>query len=196
LNYRNVSELARKWRKNNQRIERVSGRGPTCYHQVRYENLIADPEPILAELCRFLEVPYTPDLMSYQEGSFARKNARVLSHHSNLTRKLMSDNSEKWRTEMTPAEIAIYQKLAGTGLEHFGYPLAEQPEPPKGWRLDLYSGQIATALRGCLREIKRGRIALQWMLFTRIKRAMGVYRLSEMKHPFRLWLGRQRHLQR
>lgn len=127
IHQRNVYELGRLWPRNNAAIADFGARSPERYHRIRYEDLIADVPRHLAALCEFLGESYHPEMVEFGAGSFARENAARLGHHGNLTRDVLRDNRGRWRTELTGAEAAVYESLAGEGLERFGYPLARAP---------------------------------------------------------------------
>jgi hypothetical protein len=55
-----VLALARYWADQAAAILAVEDRFPGRCHRVRYEDLVADPEPVIGEVFRFLEVPQAP----------------------------------------------------------------------------------------------------------------------------------------
>lgn len=92
--------------------------GPERYCEVRYEDLLDDPETSIRRLCTFASLEYHDDMLGY----FERGSAIVGSaeHHRNLDlppTKGMRD----WRSEMPAHQLAVFERLAGDQLEAFGY---------------------------------------------------------------------------
>jgi Sulfotransferase family len=95
--------------------------GRERYREVRYEDLVADPEPCLGELCEFLELPYTPAMLDYPTrvgelvaGTF---DAR---HHLGISQAPTSTGRD-WRTTMTDHDVQQFEAIAGDALDTFGY---------------------------------------------------------------------------
>ena len=61
-----AAEVARRWRR---KIERAREDAPRLHHylEVRYEDLVAEPEPALRRICEFCELDYDPAMLSYHE---------------------------------------------------------------------------------------------------------------------------------
>ena len=94
--------------------------GPQLFLQVRYEDLVANPEKELGRICNFLGEDSTPAMLAYHEHCTTtslcdRRNAQ------NLRRPVLSDNTGKWRTRMTDRERRIFESVAGSSLERYGY---------------------------------------------------------------------------
>lgn len=125
-----VEEAALHWR---QRVARgrAGGRriGPARYRELRYEDLVAEPEASLREVCRFLDLPFRGEMLQYQNrmDDFSR-GAALPQHHANLSRPPTSTRS--WRREMSSSQVSRFELLAGKELESAGYPLSgKRPSP-------------------------------------------------------------------
>ncbi|MEV6348742.1 sulfotransferase [Actinoplanes sp. NPDC051851] len=90
------------------------------YHQVRYEDLVADPEPYLRGICDFLEEEFDPamtkpsDLASVAVPKY--KSWHKLTHQEVTTERVQS-----WRSRLTEEEIAQCETAFGDRLAYFGY---------------------------------------------------------------------------
>jgi Sulfotransferase family len=111
--------------------------GPARYHEVRYEDLVADPEPTLRELASFLELPYAPEMVAFHEGK--------TRHDSGLSAKKAwlppTPGLRDWRTEMSSRDVELFEVLAGDLLFALGYER----------RTDTPSPKIAEVADGCRR---------------------------------------------
>lgn len=95
--------------------------GPGRYREVRYEDLVADPEPQLRELCGFLELSYSPAMLEYPTrvgelvaGTFDARQ------HLGISRAPTS-NGRDWRTTMSDHDVQLFEAIAGDALDAFGY---------------------------------------------------------------------------
>lgn len=108
---------------------------------LRYEDLLAEPEPELARLCRFLGLDFEPRMLEFHAEAESRTDAQKTAFWKNLDRPLMRSNRAKYRAELGPRDIAIFESVAGDALELLGYPL-ERPEKRRssvrGLRKALY----------------------------------------------------------
>lgn len=57
-------ELARAWRRfNTSATQQGASAGPSRYHRIRYEDLVADPESVLRLVCAFLQEDFDPAML-------------------------------------------------------------------------------------------------------------------------------------
>jgi hypothetical protein len=88
---------------------------------VRYEAFIEDPAAVAAELCEFVGIAFAPEMLTYYErgSSFAAgsKDPQAFTALSRPPTKGLRD----WRKDMRPADIAIFEHVAGDLLAKLGY---------------------------------------------------------------------------
>jgi hypothetical protein len=125
------------------------------YREVRYEELLADPETVLRSLCTFVELPYDPAMLMYH-----RQADRILEttshpeHHERLhlppTRGLRD-----WRTQMDGANLALFEALAGDLLDQVGYERGAGPIS-RSTKIRAWGVHIATLARRLQRRAAKG----------------------------------------
>ncbi len=87
------------------------------YFEVRYEDLTGEPEKWMREICTFLGVPYTPEVLeSTQPQSENRGEAGQIKRAS-----------EKWRKQMSPRTLKRLEAVGGAMLAELGYPVDGVP---------------------------------------------------------------------
>ena len=91
---------------------------------LRYEDLIEDPERHLRELCPWIGLEFEPAMLSFHEDRESREDAAKTEFWKNLDKPVMSSNRAKFLTELSPADVAVFESVAGPELERLGYPLA------------------------------------------------------------------------
>jgi hypothetical protein len=125
-------EGLRRWMEENTRV--LAARGAPDVIVLRYEDLIADPEAALGEVCRFAGLPFAPEMLRYHETERMWFGATVLQQadgaegegHRNLRNWQINqpifDGRGKWRELLSEAEIATFAAPAPRRmLERFGY---------------------------------------------------------------------------
>ena len=144
-----VPEAAFRWKK---RILRAREQVPRIGHyiELRYEDLVRDPEGTLLRVCEFTELDYDEAMLRYHERAPKRlqEKARDLDRgpdkapqradarmesHALATEPPTPERIERWRTEMSAEDRAVYEDLAGDLLADLGYEV-ERDRPPAGVR--------------------------------------------------------------
>jgi hypothetical protein len=117
---KHVYPLAERWKQYLESAEEARAfLGEEAYLQVRYEDLLASPEQELRRICSFLKEDFDPAMLTYYESQpVGRREPR---NACNLCLPVISSNVSKWRTEMSRRELRIFEALAGSALEQYGY---------------------------------------------------------------------------
>ncbi len=91
------------------------------YHEVRYEELVADPEPTLRELCAFLDLAYDDAMLGYHERADEVVVAVAeVGHHQGIWQP-PTPGMRSWRATMSAHDQELFEELAGSTLDEFGY---------------------------------------------------------------------------
>jgi hypothetical protein len=100
-------------------------RHPEIYLELRYEALLADPIGSVRALCDFLGEPFDVRVVNFQRAGEAGKTPL-------LSGPLQVNNSEKWRSHMSPRALRIFESKAGETLARNGYELITRDHPLGG----------------------------------------------------------------
>jgi sulfotransferase family protein len=101
--------------------------GPGRHLEVRYERLVAEPEPTVREICTFVELPFEPGMLDYA----GTVDLTGKPHQQRLTQP-PTTGVRDWRTEMTPADVAAFEEVAGDVLARLGYEVARSRPTRRG----------------------------------------------------------------
>jgi len=110
------------------------------YLEVRYEDLVSDTEGTLRRVCGFIELDYDPAMLDYHrhaserlaemdrdldnaDNGIVRTATNRLAAHALTTEPPTTDRSGRWRGEMSAAELAAFEAVAGALLTELGYEL-------------------------------------------------------------------------
>ncbi|HEX8452039.1 MAG TPA: sulfotransferase [Longimicrobium sp.] len=137
---RDMATLARYWARCVAGA-RKSGLGRPDYLEVCYEELVRDPGPVLARVCRFLELEWDPAMLSHhtrararlaeQNGAIAPDGTPLITREQRLRQQESSLRAPDpariggWRTAMLPEERAEFERVGGKLLRELGYLDAE-----------------------------------------------------------------------
>jgi hypothetical protein len=132
-----ITEVAERWRR---RIEtaRVHSADLDAYLEVRYEDLVSDPGPVLTRICDFVELPYDPAMLAYHERAARRlgemdrdlgtgENGPIrtggerLAGHAKTSEPPSTDRCGRWREEMSSGDEDEFERVAGPLLIDLGY---------------------------------------------------------------------------
>ncbi|MGH9382717.1 MAG: sulfotransferase family protein [Vicinamibacterales bacterium] len=137
------------------------------YFELRYEDLIAQPEARLREVCAFLDLRFEPMMLEYH----ADFQSVWHPDHKRLGEP-PSQGERAWRTQMPSAALERFEAIAGDALAAFGYERAH-PAP----------SAVARARGAIGAVVSRGRVV-----------TMGA--VMPIFYRSRLWRVRQRYLLR
>jgi hypothetical protein len=130
-----VDAIAAFWRDYILRTRELAS-GLPHYREVRYERLVAEPEPVLRELCEFAELPFDRSMLRAHERAGQRLEEITSVQMSDGTvrtaderRALLAQTLRppdpgrvgRWRTALTSDEAARVEATAGPLLAELGY---------------------------------------------------------------------------
>ena len=103
--------------------------GSARYHEVRYEDLLLDPQRELSRLCGFLGFDFEPEMLTYHErAEDVISGMGSIGSHQNIRRAPAP--TRDWRTDYDKRTLALFEAFAGDALAVFGY----EPGPEPSWR--------------------------------------------------------------
>jgi hypothetical protein len=113
------------------------------YIELRYEDLVVEPDAQLRHICGFLGEDFDPAMLHFQ--NIARAQIPAGTFHDAVRNPLNMEGVGRWRREMSPGELRIFEAIAGQTLVELGYPLAATGGPSTGERIriGLLSGKYA-----------------------------------------------------
>jgi hypothetical protein len=125
----NVWAAARQWRAAVDAGDAAAARYGEDVLTVRYEDLVADPEPVVQRVCAFCEIAYRPEMLAIEESAGGRLAAGQEGWFSELFAGIGTRSVGKWRTGMTPAQQATFAANAGEALRRHGYEVPDSGPP-------------------------------------------------------------------
>jgi len=112
-----LSEAAWLWGEHVRR-KRVFGAGhPDQYMEVRYEDLLDDEEAVLLKISQFLGLPL------YEDSSADVGLGRLVAESPIMSlgnQPVVKENQGKWKSSMSPEDVALFNHFAGATLRSSG----------------------------------------------------------------------------
>ncbi len=91
--------------------------------RVKYEDLIRDPETVMRKVSEFLGLSFTHDVFNFYKSNDSWETARAGRMWQNLTRPILKGNFNKYKKQLSPGDILLFEHLAGDMLEFLDYDL-------------------------------------------------------------------------
>ncbi len=104
-------------------IGRRVGRRVFCdrYIEVRYEDLISRPEESLKELCHFIGISFDRSMLDFSESASRLISEDEIQWKKETLGPLLSNNTEKWRGELSPWRIRLTEAICSEAFTDLGY---------------------------------------------------------------------------
>jgi DNA-binding transcriptional ArsR family regulator len=133
-----VTEAARKWVDELKRARRrARNLAPGTYLELRYEDLVGDPEPGLRKAAALVDLPWDNAMLDYHRQADERMQEVVrdlrpgwkglitaeerVRQHELVSKPPSSERVGRWRKEMAPADREAFEAVAGPMLAELGY---------------------------------------------------------------------------
>jgi len=113
-------------------------RHPECYFEIRYEDILNQPELSMGRLCDFLGIQFDDSVVNF------RKSRGTGGKTPLLSKPLQKSNQEKWKGRMSDKQLEVFESLAGPALTKCGYELA--CHDPSISKLDCYKYELQIKL--------------------------------------------------
>lgn len=119
-----VPTAARHWRDH---VEAGRRDGPPLgaarYAEIRYEDLVGRPETTMREVCAFLGEPFDERVLAparYDWRDYPKTwGSRPATNVSES--RIVASNAGKWKREMDPGDVEVFEGVAGGLLAELGY---------------------------------------------------------------------------
>ncbi len=155
-----IFAAAQIWRRYLEQMQQIREHSePAGFLELHYCELLDRPEKVLGEVFRFLGESYESDALEFHLDATPYETDAI--NAENLHRPLMSQNQQKWRREMSPRALEIFEAVAGETLQRHGYELScPQRSLGRAERLWHSLAQHPPRLVGRLRDHQGQREAL------------------------------------
>jgi hypothetical protein len=96
--------------------------GPQSWMEIRYEDLVHTPEPVVRRLCTFLGEAFEPAMLD-TSGRTRLVPEREQIIHRRVSGPIDAGRAGAWQARLKPGELFVLESCLGTDLRASGYPL-------------------------------------------------------------------------
>jgi hypothetical protein len=122
FNHFHVYYSARRWQREQRLgLSWLAKLPPEQIMLLKYEELIADPEATVRRLCGFLGETFEEQMLEYHRSREAQKSGGLSVSWENTSRPVISDNTNKFRRELSINEILQFEVIAHREMLELGY---------------------------------------------------------------------------
>ena len=144
-----VAGFACQWRTEVAAAQALGRRVGPRYFEVRYEELVAEPEGELRRVCVHAGLAFEPSMLGYA----ADADVSAKPHQQSLSRP-PTPGLRDWRTEMSEADVRAFDAVAGDLLAELGYATSGPPTLGGRFRRVWYAARVQ-AWNGVGRAVRR-----------------------------------------
>jgi hypothetical protein len=124
---RNAYTAAKVWRRTHETAARLRKElFPLVWLDVRYEELVSEPERVLREVSEFLGESYDPATLEFHRSDIARRRGQTRDHRP-LGQPVSSDYVGIYRQYLSLYDQQIFAAVAGKELTEAGYRVEVEP---------------------------------------------------------------------
>jgi Sulfotransferase family len=156
-----LERAALHWKRFVERGRQAGSRlGPDRYVEVRYEDLLGDPEQIVRSLCGFIDIEFQPGMFRYPERAAEVASGSAFPEAHGRLALPPTKGLRDWRSQMSANDVAAFELLAGDLLSDLGYERSMARAGMRararaaGKRLSIEAGRVVHGIG------KRARIAV------------------------------------
>lgn len=100
---------------------------PDSVLEVKYERLVIDPKGVLQEICNFLGVVFTEDLLNYYNSSRIEFNNKYFYRMvKNIDKPPDISRIKAWKKSLSPKQITLIEIICAKTMQKFGYQIENQ----------------------------------------------------------------------
>jgi hypothetical protein len=105
---KHVFQIANQWNSDQQEcIELEKKIEENRFLKVSYENLLNHPKKEMKRISEFLNIPFKMEVFDFYTSEESKNTAIAGKMWENVSRPILKNNSNKYKTELTPFEIAV-----------------------------------------------------------------------------------------
>jgi len=120
--FTDITTAANRWVRVVQNARRFAEAHPDRSLDVRYEDLVSQPEGTVKSICLFLGVEYEPKMLLSDGLADGMGDVPVLIEHKEVTKPINASNIGTGRHDFSTEDKEKLQPIIGKELELFGYP--------------------------------------------------------------------------
>jgi len=123
IHFGGVVAAARQWKNDQQQYLKILEleRESTSITLLKYEDLISNTESELKRILKVYDLDFNSSMLEMRKDNLTAKNAKAQESWVNLSKPVMSNNSEKYKNDLSPIEIKFIENICYFEMQYLGY---------------------------------------------------------------------------
>ena len=96
------------------------------YVEICYEELIAEPESVLYRICNHADLAWDATMLEFSASATQLVDPSEMSWKKETLGPLLRGNAGKWKSGLTPLQIAFTEGVCGQAFKELGYQRSQQ----------------------------------------------------------------------
>ncbi len=88
---------------------------------VKYEDLISKQEQIMQLVCDFLNIEFESQMVNFHKNKMSIANSSKTDNWKNLNKAIITNNSKKYKTDLSQSQIQFIEYVCKEEMEFLGY---------------------------------------------------------------------------
>lgn len=119
--YDSMADGVQRWQTSVKAGRQFSGRHRSSIVELRYEDLVTNPEESVGQVCQFLGIAYSEDLLSNHLGAPPVGDVAKHVHHANVLQPIRGSQIGQWHSYFDDHQKAELGQTLGPMLRELGY---------------------------------------------------------------------------
>ncbi len=138
--------------------------------RVHYEDLVRDTENTLRQILEFLNLAFDPVILQQDESSVGEYSKFYQNIHANLDRDTTDRYIDKWKDNLSNADIEVAEALTHDYMQRLGYrQIIENPVLTRGYKIRARFHRLIGLLRQTIRYLRYRRRYLLFLVWRKWK---------------------------
>lgn len=120
---------------------------PDHYFEIRYEDILDQPESSIKKLCQFLNIEFNSSVINFGKSDGSGKTPL-------LQKPLQKNNQAKWKNKLSKRQLATFEALASETLADCGYEVSTPK--PKLTKLTWFLSELHIRLCNLYQKFRTG----------------------------------------
>ncbi len=101
--------------------EGLKWRGDPRYFEVKYENLVTEPEATIKQVLTFLNEPWDENVLNYYKVNSSNRSEEKIPQNIRAREPIYKSAYGRWKNEFTEQDTILFKEIAGDLLIELGY---------------------------------------------------------------------------
>ena len=119
--YDTIEQSALRWQQSIEICQQFSHRVNDRYIEIRYEDLVTQPESEVKRVCDFLGIDFREEMITSLLYVDSMRDVNEIDHHKNVKKEIFTQSIGKGRKKLNDTELEQLTDLVGTTLHKLKY---------------------------------------------------------------------------